>query len=252
MSLAIDQLRKSFGGLRVVEDVTFEAAADVITGLIGPNGAGKSTLFAVISGYQEQDSGTIRFGGEEIGTLPPDARARRGIARTFQVPRPFGHLSVHANLMAAGPRQPGEHVLNLLCRPGVVRRRERELEGKADALLAFLGLKHFATAPAATLSGGQQKLLELGRALMTEPRYILLDEPFAGVNAVLIGQIAERIRTLAGSGTGFLIVEHNLPALARIASRLLVMDRGRLIAAGSPELVFANEAVRSAYIGGAA
>lgn len=252
MSLAADRLRKSFGGLRVIEDVTFEAGADVITGLIGPNGAGKSTLFAVISGYLRQDSGTVRFGPEEIGTLPPDVRARRGIARTFQVPRPFGHLSVRENLMAAGPRQPGEHVINLLCRPAAVRRRERELEGKADALLAFLGLQHIATAPAGTLSGGQQKLLELGRALMTEPRYILLDEPFAGVNAVLIEQIAGRIRTLAGGGTGFLIVEHNLPALSRLASRLLVMDRGRLIATGAPEEVFANEGVRSAYIGGAA
>jgi branched-chain amino acid transport system ATP-binding protein len=251
MSLAVSRLRKSFGGLSVVEDVTFEAAGDVITGLIGPNGAGKSTLFAVVSGYQKQDGGTVRFDGEEIGRLPPDARARRGIARTFQVPRPFGHLSVRANLMAAGPRQPGEHVLNLFCRPGAVRRRERELEGKADALLAFLGLQHVAAAAAATLSGGQQKLLELGRALMTEPRYILLDEPFAGVNAVLIEQIADRIRTLAGAGTGFLIVEHNLPALARLASRLLVMDRGRLIAAGVPEDVFANQEVRSAYIGGA-
>ena len=252
MSLAVQHLHKSFGGFRVVDDVTFEAAADAITGLIGPNGAGKSTLFAVISGYQRADSGGVSFEAEPIGALPPDARARRGIARTFQVPRPFGHLAVRENLMAAGPHQPGERVLNLLFRPASVRRRERELHTKADALLAFLGLERLSAAPASSLSGGQQKLLELGRALMTEPRYILLDEPFAGVNAVLIEQIAERIRILAAGGTGFLIVEHNLPALAALASRLLVMDRGRLIGAGSPAEVLADPAVQSAYIGGSA
>jgi branched-chain amino acid transport system ATP-binding protein len=132
VSLAVDHLRKSFGGLRVVEDVTFEAAADTITGLIGPNGTGKSTLFAVISGYQKQDAAPSASTVRKFGTLPPDARARRGLARTFQVPRPFGHLSARQNLMAAGPRQPGEQVIKLLCRPSAVQRRERELEDKGE------------------------------------------------------------------------------------------------------------------------
>ena len=252
MSLAVERLRKSFGGLCVVDDVTFETDPQAITGLIGPNGAGKSTLFALVTGYQRQDSGTVRFGTAPIERLSAHARARRGMARTFQVPRPFRHLSVRQNLMAAGPRQPGERPFNLLFRPGAVARREHELEHQADAMLEFLGLEAVANAPSSTLSGGQQKLLELGRALMTEPRYMLLDEPFAGVNAVLIEQIAVRIRTLAERGTGFLIVEHNLTALASLASHLLVMDRGRMIATGPPSSVLADRAVQDAYIGGVA
>jgi branched-chain amino acid transport system ATP-binding protein len=143
-------------------------------------------------------------------------------------------------------------VLTLLLRPGAVRRREREVRAQADDLLGFLGLTHVASNRAGTLSGGQQKLLELGRALMTAPRYVLLDEPYAGVNPVLIEEISGRIRTLAERGTGFLIVEHNLPALSRLAGRLLVMDRGRLIASGTPPKVLADRTVQDAYIGGRA
>ncbi len=252
MSLSVQGLQKSFSGLRVVDNVSFETDAAGITGLIGPNGAGKSTLFAVITGFLGADAGTIEFGGAGIQGLTPQARARLGLARTFQVPRPFAHLTVRENLMAAAPGQPGERVLTLLLRPGVVRRREREVRAQADALLDFLGLSHVASNRAGALSGGQQKLLELGRALMTEPRYVLLDEPYAGVNPVLIEEISARIRTLAERGTGFLIVEHNLPALSRLAGRLLVMDRGRLIASGTPQEVLADRTVQDAYIGGAA
>ena len=154
--------------------------------------------------------------------------------------------------MVAAPGQPGERVLTLLLRPGAVRRRENEVRAQADTMLAFLGLSHVAGNRAGALSGGQQKLLELGRALMTEPRYVLLDEPYAGVNPVLIEEISTRIRTLAHRGTGFLIVEHNLPALSRLADRILVMDRGRLIASGRPDAVLADPAVQDAYIGGRA
>lgn len=252
MTLLVQGLRKSFSGLCVVDDVSFEADPVGITGLIGPNGAGKSTLFSVITGFLGADAGTISFDGTAIQTLSPQARARRGLARTFQVPRPFADLSVRENLMVAAPSQPGEHVLTLLTRPGAVRRRESAVVTQADALLEFLGLSHLAANRAGGLSGGQQKLLELGRALMTEPRYILLDEPYAGVNPVLIDEISVRIRGLAQRGTGFLIVEHNLPALSRLADRLLVMDRGRLIASGTPEAVLADQAVQDAYIGGPA
>ncbi len=234
MSLSVQGIGKSFNGLRVVDDVSFEAAAQGITGLIGPNGAGKSTLFAVISGFLPADAGTISFEGAPVGHLPAQERARRGLARSFQVPRPFAHLGVRENLMAAAPSQPGEHVLNLLLHPRAVRAREREVGAAADAMLEFLGLARVAGNRAGALSGGQQKLLELGRALMTQPRYVLLDEPYAGVNPVLIEEIADRLRSLAARGTGFLVVEHNLPALSRLADRLLVMDRGRLIADGTP------------------
>jgi len=252
MSLTVHGLRKSFSGLRVVDDVSFEADAAEITGLIGPNGAGKSTLFALVTGFLGADAGTIRFGDANIQELTVEARARLGLARTFQVPRPFAQLTVRENLMAAAPGQPGERVLTLLLRPGAVRQREQEVRVQADALLNFLGLAQVAGNRAGALSGGQQKLLELGRALMTEPRYVLLDEPYAGVNPVLIEEISGRIRTLAERGTGFLIVEHNLPALSRLAGRLLVMDRGRLIASGTPAEVLADRTVQDAYIGGAA
>lgn len=252
MTLSVHGVRKSFSGLCVVDDVSFETDPVGITGLIGPNGAGKSTLFSVITGFLQPDAGAISFGGEAIQTLTPQARARRGLVRTFQVPRPFADLSVQENLMAAAPDQPGEQVLSLLLRPGAVRRREAAVATQADALLDFLGLSHLAGARAGGLSGGQQKLLELGRALMTEPRYILLDEPYAGVNPVLIEEISTRIRNLAQRGTGFLIVEHNLPALSRLADSLLVMDRGRLIASGTPAAVLADPAVQDAYIGGPA
>jgi branched-chain amino acid transport system ATP-binding protein len=250
MSLVVQGLTKSFGAQRVVDAVSFDAAADAMTGLIGPNGAGKSTLFALISGFQQADAGSVTFAGEAVQRLSPQARARRGIARTFQVPRPFGHLTVRENLMVGAPGQPGEQLVNVLFRPAAVRAREHQITARADELLEFLGLWQVASVRAGALSGGQQKLLELGRALMTEPRYILLDEPYAGVNPVLIEQISARIRVLSARGMGFLIVEHNLPALARLAGRLLVMDRGRLIASGTPAEVLANPAVQDAYMGG--
>lgn len=250
MTLVLQGLRKSFSGLCVVDDVSFEAEAEAITGLIGPNGAGKSTLFALVTGFLAVDAGSIGFGGVAIQGLTAQARARQGLARTFQVPRPFADLSVRENLMAAAPDQPGEHVTSLLLRPFAVRRREAEVGAQADAMLEFLGMSHVAGSRAGALSGGQQKLLELGRALMTDPRYVLLDEPYAGVNPVLIEEISARIRVLAERGTGFLIVEHNLPALSRLADRMLVMDRGRLIASGTPAAVLADRAVQDAYIGG--
>lgn len=252
MTLAVQGLRKSFSGLCVVDDVSFEAEAEGITGLIGPNGAGKSTLFALVTGFLAADAGRMQFGGVAIQGMTPQARARLGLARTFQVPRPFADLSVRENLMTAAPGQPGEHVTSLLLRPSAVRRREDAVRAQADGLLGFLGLSHVADSRAAALSGGQQKLLELGRALMTEPRYVLLDEPYAGVNPLLIEEISARIRILADRGTGFLIVEHNLPALSRLADRMLVMDRGRLIASGTPAAVLADPVVQEAYIGGLA
>jgi branched-chain amino acid transport system ATP-binding protein len=251
-TLSLKGVQKSFAGLRVVDDVSFEADAQGVTGLIGPNGAGKSTLFAVVSGFLPADAGTIWFEGAPVQALSAPERARRGLARTFQVPRPFTHLTVRENLMVAAPSQPGEHVLNLLLRIRAVRACERDVGTRADSLLDFLGLTRVASNRAGSLSGGQQKLLELGRALMTKPRYVLLDEPYAGVNPVLIEEISARIRKLAELGTGFLIVEHNLPALARLADRLLVMDRGRLIASGTPAEVLADARVQDAYIGGPA
>lgn len=250
MSLVLHNLTKAYGGLKVVDGVSLTIPADGMTGIIGPNGAGKSTLFSMITGFIEADAGTVRLGDVVLDRLPAHARARTGMVRTFQVPREYTHLSVRENLAAAAPGQTGETLAGLFLRPGTVRQEEAALREKVAATLAFLRLDKVADQAASGLSGGQKKLLELGRALMTGARLILLDEPFAGVNPVLIEQLSERIRELHARGTGFLIIEHDLGALSRLVSAMHVMDRGCLIASGTPAAVLADKAVREAYLGG--
>jgi branched-chain amino acid transport system ATP-binding protein len=244
-------LVKNFGGFRAVDDVSLEVGPGERVGLIGPNGAGKSTLFAVLTGFMRPDGGTVSIGGAEATALPPHRRARLGVARTFQIPREFGDLTVGENLMASAPAQSGETLRGLFLGPGRVRREEETIRAKARDTAAFLKLSAVFDQPAAKLSGGQKKLLEMGRALMTDPRLMLLDEPFAGVNPVLIAEIAARIRELNARGVGFLIIEHDLAALSRLAGTLHVMDQGRLIASGAPADVLSRPQVRDAYLGGA-
>ena len=251
MRLEIRSLTKAYGGLKVVDDLSFTIPARDIVGVIGPNGAGKSTLFSLVTGFLDADTGEIRLDGTSVSRLSSMARARAGMVRTFQVPKEFGHLTVRENMLAAAPGQSGERLLPLLFRAGRVRAEEAELAAKADALMAFLKLDRVATTASGRLSGGQKKLLELGRALMTGARLILLDEPFAGVNPVLVQEISQRIRDLNADGVGFLIIEHDLGALTRLVSTLHVMDRGRLIASGAPAEVLRSERVREAYLGGA-
>ncbi len=250
MSLAVRNLSKRFGGHLVLDRVTIEVPLDGLYGLIGPNGAGKSTLFAVISGFESADHGELRFAGTDLPRLPVAARVRLGLGRTFQVPREFPHLTVRENLMVAAPGQPGESLLPLFLRPSAWRRAERAIGERVDELLAFLQLQAVADLPAGRLSGGQKKLLELGRVLMLEPRLILLDEPFAGVNPRLVEEIAARIRELHRRGIGFFVIEHDLQALRDLAERLYVMDRGRILAVGPPREVLCDPAVREAYMGG--
>jgi branched-chain amino acid transport system ATP-binding protein len=251
MSLDVRGIVMGFGGMQVLDGVSLSVPSGGLFGLIGPNGAGKSTLFAAISGFQRQQAGEVRLDGRRIDALSPQARARAGLVRTFQVPREFGHLSVRENLCAAAPGQAGETLFGLFLRPGLVARQEARLGARADEILQRLRLSGVAGQPARLLSGGQKKLLELGRALMLRPRFILLDEPFAGVNPVLITEIAERIRDLNATGIGFLIIEHDLDALTRLTPVLAVLDRGRIIAEGEPDAVLADAQVREAYLGGA-
>jgi branched-chain amino acid transport system ATP-binding protein len=251
MTLAIKGLTKAYGGVRVVDDVSFAVPMGSLVGLIGPNGAGKSTLFSLITGFLDADAGDVAFDGRGIGHLPPMHRARAGLVRTFQVPREFGHLTVRENLMAAAPGQSGERLVDVFFRMGRVRAQEAGIAEIVASTIAFLRLQAVADVPAGRLSGGQKKLLELGRALMTGAKMILLDEPFAGVNPVLIGELSERIRELNARGIGFLVIEHDLGALTRLVETLHVMDRGRLIASGQPGDVLADPLVRDAYLGGA-
>jgi branched-chain amino acid transport system ATP-binding protein len=250
MSLKIERVTKLFGGFLALDAVSIEVPAGALYGLIGPNGAGKSTLFTVVSGFQSANKGEVTFDGAALDRLSAPARVRRGLGRTFQVPREFRHLSVRENLSVAAPMQAGENIFNVFFRQGRIRDQEAAIAQEVEETLAFLNLDEVAEQPAGTLSGGQKKLLELGRALMAKPRMILLDEPFAGVNPVLVEKISRRIRELHARGMGFLVVEHNLQALRALAEYLYVMDRGRILAAGGPEEVLGDPKVREAYMGG--
>ncbi|WP_291296051.1 ABC transporter ATP-binding protein [Elioraea sp.] len=252
MSLVLADLAKSWGGFCAVDAVSLTVPKGGLVGIIGPNGAGKSTLFSLVSGFLAPDAGSVTLDGADITRLAAHERARRGMVRTFQVPREFAHLTVRENLMAAVPGQSGETLRGLFLRPAMVRVEEQAAAARVADTIAFLRLDPVADTPAGKLSGGQKKLLELGRALMTDPALILLDEPFAGVNPVLVEALSAHIRALNARGIGFLIIEHDLPALTRLVGDIHVMDRGRVIASGPPAAVLADAAVREAYLGGSA
>lgn len=248
--LTIDGLVKDFGGLHAVDGVSFEVGAGTITGLIGPNGAGKTTTFNMIAGAFPPTAGTIRFDGEDITKWPAHRTFRRGLVRTFQIPRPFGRMTVLENLMMVPQGQIGERFWNNWIRPGAVRAEERALRDKGIDILDFLGLKHLGEDEARNLSGGQLKLLELGRALMSDPKMILLDEPGAGINPTLLGEIVERIATLNERGITFLIIEHNMDLVMTLCSPIIVMASGKLLMQGSAEEVQSDSRVLEAFLGG--
>ena len=249
--LAAAGVCKSFDGFKVLDDVSFVVPERALTGIVGTNGAGKSTLFGVVSGQLDADNGRVTFADADITGLPPVRRAKLGLGRTFQVPREFTHLTVCENFMVAARRDYGETLRSVFIGWGRVAREERTLRERADGWIEFLNLKEVANKPAGTLSGGQKKLLELGRMLMIEPKCILLDEPFAGVNPVLVEEISTRIRELnASHGIAFVIIEHHLEALKALVQHLYVMDQGRVIADGEPAAVLAEPRVLEAYMGG--
>ncbi|MDB5893687.1 MAG: Sulfate-transporting ATPase [Rhodoferax sp.] len=248
--LDVQAVTRHFGGFTAVDQVSLQLADREILGIAGTNGAGKSTLFAAIAGQQPADTGAIHFRGHDITRLPPHRRARLGLVRTFQIPREFKTLTVHENLLAAAANPDGERLLNAFLRTRHQLAREQQLGEKADGILAFLNLSRVRDVPAGSLSGGQKKLVELGRVLMLDPVCILLDEPFAGVNPVLIDEICERVRELHGRGIAFIVIEHHLQALKSLANRLIVMDRGQILAEGDPATVLADARVQEAYMGG--
>jgi len=248
--LSVRDVHVSFGGVHVLDGVSLELNRAGLTGLIGTNGAGKSTLFSVVSGLLRPDAGVVELNGQNLHAMPDYERARRGLARTFQAPREFAHLSVLENMLAVGRDQPGERLLDVFLRPGRVQRHEQTLRARADGILQFLNLSKMARENAGRLSGGQKKLLELGRLLMLEPSCILLDEPFAGVNPVLVQELTHKILALNQRGISILIIEHNLHALSRLVKDMYVMDRGQVLAHGDPQTLLEDESVRRAYMGG--
>ena len=249
MSLVVDGVSKAFGGLQVLDAVSFSAPTHERTGIVGPNGAGKSTLFACISGFIRLDRGAVHFESHDLTQATPVSAARWGLVRTFQVPRPYRHMTVRDNLLAAAPSQSGERLRNLFLAPRQVRREEAAIRQRAEEVLGFLRLQSLANQQASELSGGQLKLLELGRVLMTKPKLIMLDEPFAGVHPVLIEQLCTHMTSLNEQGIGCVVIEHNLGALAELVSRLIVLDRGKIIADGSPSAVLSDPNVGAAYVG---
>ena len=241
---------KRFGGLAAVDGATLEVEERSITALIGPNGAGKTTLFNVVSGFLRPDRGSVLLGERRIDRRPPHAVNRRGLVRTFQIPKAFTRMSVLENVLLAAPRHPGEQLWRLVATPLAARRREREIEVRARDLLRLVRLDGLAGAYAGTLSGGQRKLLEFARALMTEPRLVLLDEPMAGVNPTLALQLLEHMQALrAELGMTFLLIDHDLEVVMSVSDRVIVMNQGRVIAAGTPAEVRADPLVVDAYLG---
>ncbi len=242
------RVRRSFGGLCAVDVEHFTVQEHSIVALIGPNGAGKTTFFNVLTGFERADSGTWTFQGRDLTGKPAYRIARAGMVRTFQIPRALSRMTVLDNMKLASVHQRGERIFPALVRP-LWRRQEDAAQGRALELLDWVGLSDKRDDYAGTLSGGQRKLLELGRALMTEPRLVMLDEPTAGVNPALIDQLLERIKGLRDLGLTVLFVEHDMDVVTSISDRVVCMAEGSVIAEGTPREVVANAMVIDAYLG---
>jgi ABC-type branched-subunit amino acid transport system ATPase component len=248
--LVAENIHLAFGGLKALDGASFTVPPGLVTGLIGPNGAGKTTMFNVLSGLARAQSGAVTFMGSRIERERPHQIARRGLIRSFQIARGFPRLTVFEHLMVYGPRQPGEALAAAILKTASARRREAELAERALGVAARLRLSPLVDSPVTALSGGQKKLLEIGRALMADPRMILFDEPAAGVNPTLAEEIGDQLLSLARDGLTILIVEHDMALIERICQRVVVMAQGRTLMEGTFDEVRADPAVQDAYLGG--
>ena len=249
--LEVETVTKAFDGVRAVNDCSLSVKPRTITGLIGPNGAGKTTLFNLITGFLKPNSGRILFQGERIDGLPAHRIFHRGIVRTFQIPRELKTMTVLENLMLVPSQQVGEQIWNPWLFAFRVSRQERQIYEKAMEVLQFVDLAHLRDEYAANLSGGQKKLLELARTLMCDPQMILLDEPGAGVNRVLMRKLVDNIQVLCNEiGITFFLIEHDMDLVTRLCNPVIVMSQGERLAEGAPEEIKLDERVLEAYLGG--
>ena len=248
--IEVHDLHKHFGGFHAVDGASLAIRKGSITGLIGPNGAGKTTLFNVIAGRLPPTSGRVTMAGEDITGLPPHALFHKGLLRTFQIAHEFSSMTVRENLMMVPAAQSGESIWNAWFNRRRIRDEEAVLARKADEVLEFLTISHVADEKAGNLSGGQKKLLELGRTMMVDAKIVFLDEVGAGVNRTLLNTIGDAIvRLNRERGYTFCVIEHDMDFIGRLCDPVIVMAQGKVLAEGSAAEIMQNEAVIEAYLG---
>ena len=248
--IIVEDLHKHFGGFHAVDGASITIETGSITGLVGPNGAGKTTLFNVIAGVLEPTSGRVIMDGEEITGLKPHELFAKGLLRTFQIAHEFSSMTCRENLMMVPAGQHGESLWNTWVGRRRIAEEERALKAKADEVLEFLTIEHLADHPAGMVSGGQKKLLELGRTMMVDAKIVFLDEVGAGVNRTLLNTIADTIVSLnRDRGYTFCVIEHDMDFIGRICDPVIVMAEGKKLAQGTLDEIKANEAVIEAYLG---
>ena len=248
--ISISGVNKHFGGIHAVRDASLQIETGSVTGLIGPNGAGKTTLFNVIAGLYKPDSGTVQLDGQAITGLPPHELFARGLLRTFQIAHEFSSLTVRENLMMVPQDQSGERLIDAWLQPAKIRQEEAVLIAKANEVISFLQLDPVANERAGNLSGGQKKLLELGRTMMTDAKIVFLDEVGAGVNRTLLNHIGDSILRLnREQGYTFCMIEHDMEFISRLCDPVIVMAEGGVLATGSADEIRNNEDVIEAYLG---
>ncbi len=248
--IKVEGLSKKFGGFTAVNNASLEIAAGSITGLIGPNGAGKTTLFNVIAGVHKPSAGSVHLAGEDITGLEPHELFHKGMLRTFQVAHEFSSLSVRENLMMVPDAQPGESLRDVWFDSRKVKDHEKQVMAKADEVIEFLEISHVANELAGNLSGGQKKLLELGRTMMVDAKIVFLDEVGAGVNRTLLNTIGDAIiRLNQERGYTFCVIEHDMDFIDKLCDPVIVMAEGSVLAQGTLAEIKANEQVIEAYLG---
>ncbi|HKL54678.1 MAG TPA: ABC transporter ATP-binding protein [Roseovarius sp.] len=248
--IRVDNLHRHFGGFHAVDGASLSVREGTITGLIGPNGAGKTTLFNVIAGVLKPTSGRVTMAGEDITGLAPHDLFAKGLLRTFQIAHEFSSMSCRENLMMVPGGQSGERLWNTWFGRRRIAEEERALRAKADEVLEFLTIEHLADQRAGEISGGQKKLLELGRTMMVDARIVFLDEVGAGVNRTLLNTIADAILKLNRErGYTFVVIEHDMDFIGRICEPVICMAEGKVLAEGSLDEIKANEQVIEAYLG---